>query len=290
MNKSTYQVHYKLHPVQCLSNREHARPRSTKIFTLPVPPVLPTYTEEFGRKLLPEQYKVIRIERRKPSEQDTDSNSGPENSLTAAGLEVNLPPTDERDLLTNICPFGIASLNNLLAPRKSTYKNDYMDIKPDSVELEDDNVALKRLAKPPSNYKQDSSQRAAYKGEQQLTPLLKPNTTRYGCNKTKAIPAKSALPSIKALKKNFGLDYKRTSYQDSYKLPKLCRADNHIKGLELQPVGTKGMMMTGSRLLTRMCPSTNRKPTCWVTKQPRLPTPATKGYMDFIMDRTNVNK
>jgi len=61
-----------------------------------------------------------------------------------------------------------------------------------SAELEDVNMALKRLAKPPDNYKQDSCQRAAYKGEQQLAPLLKPNTTRYGCNKTKSISAKSA--------------------------------------------------------------------------------------------------
>jgi len=62
----------------------------------------------------------------------------------------------------------------------------------DSADLEDVNEALKRLAQPPSNYKQDSSQRAAYKGAQQLIPLLKPNTTRYGCNKNKAISAKSA--------------------------------------------------------------------------------------------------
>lgn len=55
-------------------------------------------------------------------------------------------------------------------------------------------VALRELAQPPNNYTMDSLQRASYKdrAEQQLTSFLKGNTTRYGCNKNKTIPATGA--------------------------------------------------------------------------------------------------
>ena len=86
------------------------------------------------------------------------------------------------------------------------------------------------------------------------------------------------------LKKKFGLDYKRTSYQDSYKLPKLCRVANHIRGLELHPLGSKGMEMRDNELLTRTFP--NRKKTHWLAKLNTAEPPV--GNMDITMDRTNV--
>jgi len=52
-------------------------------------------------------------------------------------------------------------------------------------------IALKKLGQPPNNYTIDSLQRASYRAKQH-TPFLKGNTTRYGCNKDKAIPATAA--------------------------------------------------------------------------------------------------
>ena len=61
----------------------------------------------------------------------------------------------------------------------------------DNVQFENMDKALKKLARAPDNYAVDSLQRMSYKAEV-LTPVLKQNTTRYGCNKTKAIPALGA--------------------------------------------------------------------------------------------------
>lgn len=61
----------------------------------------------------------------------------------------------------------------------------------DRVEFENMSVALRKLAQAPDNYAMDSLQRASYRAEQ-LTPLLQQSTTRYGCNKTKTIPALGA--------------------------------------------------------------------------------------------------
>ena len=61
----------------------------------------------------------------------------------------------------------------------------------DGAEFENMGAALKKLAQAPDNYAIDSLQRASYRAEQ-LTPLLKESTTRYGCNKNKHIPASAA--------------------------------------------------------------------------------------------------
>lgn len=53
-------------------------------------------------------------------------------------------------------------------------------------------AALKKLAQPADNYTLDSLQRLSYKGEEQSMCLLEQNTTRYGCNKNKSIPATAA--------------------------------------------------------------------------------------------------
>ena len=62
--------------------------------------------------------------------------------------------------------------------------------------------------------------------------------------------------------------------------------DNHIKGLELHPLDTKGMENSGNDLLTRTFP--NRKKTRWFTKLNKGST--TMGHMDITMDGTNVTK
>ena len=61
----------------------------------------------------------------------------------------------------------------------------------DNVEFENMDNALKKLAKAPDNYAMDSLQRMSYRAEEP-SPVLKQNTTRYGCNKSKAIPALGA--------------------------------------------------------------------------------------------------
>lgn len=61
----------------------------------------------------------------------------------------------------------------------------------DCAKFENMNTALKKLAQAPPNYAADSLQRASYRAEQ-LTPVLQQSTTRYGCNKNKAIAASGA--------------------------------------------------------------------------------------------------
>ena len=109
------------------------------------------------------------------------------------------------------CLLGAARLEILNGP-KSTYQADYRGLKSggthyvtsiiahsksndvchsDGAEFENMNDALKKLARAPDNYAMDSLQRVSYRAEQ-LTPLLKQSTTRYGCNKDKDIPASGA--------------------------------------------------------------------------------------------------
>lgn len=66
----------------------------------------------------------------------------------------------------------------------------------------------------------------------------------------------------------------------------MCKADNHIKGLELHPLGTKGMEMSGNEPLTRKF--LNRKKTRWFGKFNNT-LPATMGHLDINMDRADMN-